>query len=190
MPRPPLQYCLFLAASLLGWPIASTAQEVVHATLGTVTSIDSAAKTITVLLPGAKEQLFKVTGPTVPIDFDKRMSADSQPAATFQTTGAFAVVFYIGGEDNQTAVALKDLGKGPFSSTDGKVTIWDRHLREMTLTDSAGAIRQFRIAPETIVETVMGALDGSQYQPRRGDEVRVVSQEENGASTALFVKDM
>jgi len=190
MLRPPFRCCLILAASLLGWPIKSAAQEVVHAAIGTVTAIDSAAKTITLLQSGIKDQLFKVTSASVPVDFDKRMSDGSQPAATFQTTGAFVVVFYVGGEDNHTALALKSLGIGPFASATGKVTNWDRHRQAITVTDSQGAIHQFRIAPETIVDTGMGSVDGARYQPRKGDQVGVVSEVENGESTALFVQSM
>ena len=189
MRRPMFHFCLSLVVSLLLWPITSPAQEIIHAAIGTVTSIDSAAKTITLLQAGATRELFR-TSSNGRGELDKRMSQDTQQAANFQAKGAYVVVFYFGDEQNPTAIALRSLGKGPFVSTIGKVTNWDRHRQAITVADSAGAIHQFRISPETIAETDMGSVDGARFQAQKGDQVRVVSETESDESTALFVESM
>ena len=184
-----IHFCLSLVVSLLVWPITSPAQEVIHAAIGTVTSIDSAAQTITLLQAGTTRRLFK-TNASGKVELDKRISKDTQQAASFQAEGAFVVVFYFGEEQNPTAIALRSLGKGPFASITGKVTNWDRHRRAITVTDAAGAVHQFKISPETIADTSMGSVDGARYQAQNGDRVRVVSELESGESTALFVNSM
>lgn len=184
------RFTFVLAALGLLAPSASPAQEIVHAMIGTVSSIDSGAKTIT-LLQGTSHQVFKATvNPSVRLAFDKKMAESTQPAANFQTLGAYVVVLYFGGAESQTAVALRSLGKGPFSSTSGEVSSWDRHRHVITVTDSAGAIHQFNITPETIAETNMGCLNGSRYQADKGEKVRIVSDVEKGGATALFVRSM
>jgi hypothetical protein len=177
--------CLGLA------PSALRAQSVVHALTGTVSAIDPAQKTITVFLDSGSEGTFKdMTNAKAPISFDKRVLADATSVDAFKRKGAYVIIFYFGGRDTRTAVALRSLGAGPFTATDGTVTQFDNHDRSISVEDKAGAIATYKINTETVAESTYGAIDGLKFQTQKGDHVRVVGTSENGAAVALFISAM
>jgi len=111
-----------LAACILFVSVAATAQEVVHALTGTVTSIDAAAKTIAIYTDNRSEGFFKdMTNSNTPIEFDKDIRAHATTVDSFKMKNAYVIVFYFGGGDVRTAVALRSLGAGPFSKDTGTV---------------------------------------------------------------------
>jgi hypothetical protein len=189
--RRALGYICLFAASLFCLSVPSAAQEIIHALTGTVSGIDAGAKTITVLQDSGSPGIFHaMTNPKTRIAFDKRIEAQSTAAPAFDKQGAYAIVFYFGVDENRTAVALKGLGAGPFNAVSGTVTKWDGHARSITVQDTAGGEQTFRVAPETVAETDLGVVDGQKFDPHKGDHVRVVGSQVNGAATALFVRDL
>lgn len=190
MRRALVSSCLF-AASLLVMPVSTPAQEIIHALTGTVSAVDAEAKTLTVLQDAGSEGVFHaLTNPKARIAFDKRIEAASTAAPAFDKQGAYAIVFYFGIDDERTAVAVKSLGSGPFSSTAGVVTKFDGHAHSITVQDASGAQQTFRIDADTVAETTLGAIMGLKLDAHKGDQVHVVSAQVNGAATALFVRDL
>ena len=164
------------------------AQSVVHALTGTVSAIDSADKSITVFQDGGSESTFKdMTNSKPSIANDKRILADTTAVDSFKKKGAYVIVFYIGGRDTRTAVALRSLGTGPFTAADGTVTQFESREHSISVEDKSGSIQSFKITAETIVESTFGAIDGLKFQTQKGDHVRVVGTTENGSPTALFI---
>jgi hypothetical protein len=138
MRRGCLKVCLLVGYFFLA-TLAATAQEVVHALCGTIRSIDSNAKTITVGTGDGTVKLFKEsTNSNVSIDFDKRIRGEATAADAFTKSGVRVIVYYFGAGDIQTAVALQDLGAGPFEERRGTVVKFDRHERLLTLRNSSG----------------------------------------------------
>lgn len=169
----------------------ATAQEIVHAVTGTVSSIDPSGQTITLFQDGGSRNTFKVTSPAARrISFDKRVADDTTAAKEFRKQGAYVILFYYGIDENRTAVALQGLGDGPFSSTTGEVKSFDRHNGTMTVLGKDGKKHSFKLNDRTVAETYAGAVDGSELHADKGAHVRVVSAAENGTPTALFIREM
>ncbi len=172
-------------------PSAAFAQEVIHALTGTVSSIDPAAKTVTVFTDQHFQKSFKdLTDPKVSISFDKKIREGTIPVDTFKTNGAYVIVFFYGQGASQTAVAMRNLGAGPFAADTGTVEKFESRDHSLSITDASGVVQSFKITPQTIAETGIGAVDGFRFQPQKGDQIRVVSSTVNGNPTALFVSHM
>jgi len=172
--------------------VATTAeaQEVVHALTGTVSSINSATKTISVFQDnGSQGEFSDATGAKMHLAMDKKVALDTTAADAFKKTGAYVVVLYYGNDSSRTAVALKNLGAGPFGSATGAVVKFEGK-RSISIEDSSGATQTFKITQDTIGEGYLGAVDGNKFSVSKGDRVRVVSSTENGAPTALFIRLM
>ena len=123
------------------------------------------------------------------IAFDKKIADEVTAAKEFQKKGAYVVLFYFGTEENRTAVALKSLGNGPFSSTTGEVTEWSGHNHKLSVRDKDGAIHSFLIDPQTVAETYLGAVNSSKVDLDKGEQVRLVSSLKNGTPTVLFIRE-
>ena len=68
---------------------AASAQEVVHALAGIVTSINPTEKTITINTDDGSVEVFKyMTKSNVALDFEKNLRADSTPADAFTQKGS------------------------------------------------------------------------------------------------------
>jgi hypothetical protein len=174
---------------LVSIPLA--AQEVVHALTGTVSSISDATKTITVFQDNGSTGVFaQMSSPKTRINFDKRVEAETTAADAFNKQGAYAIVFYFGDGDDRKVVALKSLGEGPFRSTVGTVEKFDGRGHSIAVKDNTGTVQIFKINAGTVAETDFGAAEGTKFQAQKGDHVRVVSSDEGGTPTALFVRDM
>ncbi len=168
---------------------AVSAQEVVHALSGTVSTIDSKDKTINIKTADGSEGKFNdLTKANVSLDFDKAIRSDSVPADSFSRHGADVIVFYYGDSDVRTVVALRDLGPGPITKSNGTVEKFNRHEHLLLLKDSTGATESFRIDPKTVVEGAAGAMEGDRYDPRKGDQLYVLSAVGNQSPEALFIR--
>jgi hypothetical protein len=184
-----VSFFAFAVCLSLSWR-AMSAQEVVHALTGTVSSIDAAGKTITVFLDGGTQGVFKdMTSTKVSLSVDKKLLADATNVDDFKKSGAYAVVFYFGGIDERTAVALRSLGSGPFTAASGTIEGFEAH-QSITLRDSSGAMQTFKLTADTVAESGSGAVTGLKFQAQKGDRARVVGMVKDGALTALFVRSM
>ena len=168
--------------------VTAAAQEVIHALSGTARFVDTAAKTITVDTDDGSEGIFKVVAdPTTTFKFDRKISAGATAADTFKKEGARVIVYYIGNGDERTAVALQDLGTGPFTKVNGTVVNFESKGRWFTVKDEKGAVLSFEIASGTVVETGFGAMEGFKAQIKKGDQVQVIGTTAAKSAVALFV---
>ena len=171
--------------------IAATAQEVSHALCGTVLSINSTAKTNTVAADDGSKWFFNdLTKSNVSLNFDKRIRAEATTADAFTKNGVRAVVYYFGSSDVPTAVALQDLGTGPFEKSDGTVVKFHRNEHRLTLKSKSGVELSFHISPKTVADTAMGVVEGYELELEDGAQVRVAATLLNAGETALFIRAM
>lgn len=189
MPRALLNLCV-LAGCVICIPVSIAAQQVVHALTGTVSSIDKAAETIAVLQDVGGSGVFQnPLKPKARVILDKRIEPGTVAADAFKENGAYVIVFYYGGSDDRTVVAFKNLGAGPFTSSVGKVKKFER-AHSITIQDDSGALQTFKINPDTIAESYVGAVDGAKIQVQTGDKVRMVAAVVDGSPTVLFLRTM
>lgn len=183
--------CLCTLASCLSFSaLPAAAQEVVHALTGTVSSIDAASKTITLFQDSGSRGTFnEMTDHKTSLTIDKKLLATATPADDFSKKGAYVIVFYYGAE-TRTAVALRPLGTGPFTSAVGTVTKYEGHSHTITIKDDSGKEHTFKLAEDTVAEGGFGAVNGYKFQADKGDRVRVVADGSSGDTTALFVRQM
>jgi hypothetical protein len=171
--------------------VAANAQEVVHALTGTVNNVNLTAKTIMIVTDDGSSGTFKdFTNPETKIDFDKRVRAGATEVDTFDTKGAYVIVFYFGEGNMRTAVAVRSLGSGPFMKSKGTVTRFDGRARLLSIQEESGKVESFRIAGDAVADTGLGIVDGSKFQPQKDDRVQVVATLVNGSATALFINAM
>jgi hypothetical protein len=170
--------------------VPAKAQQVVHALTGTVSSINGASKTISVFQDnGTQGDFSDATDSKAKLSIDKKVSLDTTAYDVFKKTGVYVVVLYYGGDQSRTAVALKNLGSGPFTSMTGTVAKFDsKHF--ISVVDSSGEAQNFKMSQDTIGEGYMGAVDGFKLQAQRGDKVRIVATKDDSGLTALFVRLM
>ena len=185
-----LKACLFVA-SLLFVPVAASGQEVVHALTGTVASIDAAGKTITIFADNRSAGLFKdLTNAKMPAISDKILRAVVTSADEFKKPGSYGIVFFVSQGDTRSAVALRSFGQGPFSSTEGLVVKSEDKDHAFSIADESGAVTVFKIAADTVAETMYGAVAGFKAQPHKGDKVRVTAKTIDGVNTTLFINTL
>lgn len=185
-----LRACL-LVGCFLPATFAANAQEVVHALCGTVSSINSTAKTITVSTDDGSEGLFKdLTKSNVSLDFDKKIRAAATTADSFTKNGVRVIVYYFGGGDVRTAIALDDLGTGPFEKNIGTVLKFNRHEHVLTVKNQSAVEESFHLSDKTVSETAFGAVAGYELDLEEGEQVRVTAAPLNGSETALFIRAM
>lgn len=179
-----------LSACLGGLVAAAPAQQVVHALTGTVSSIDNLSKTLTVFQDNGSQGQFKdMTSGKTHLEFNKKVALETTPADDFKKKGAYVIVFYYGDTDDRTAVALKNLGAGPFTSAEGSLVKLDIKGHSISLKDGTGAVQTFKITDQTIAEGYMGVVEGAKFPAQKGDQVRVVASSESGTPTALFMRE-
>ena len=167
----------------------AVSQEIVHALTGSVSAINSSNGTLTLLLDSGSQSTFKVmSSPTKQIAFDKKVAEETVAAKNFGNEGAYVIVFYFGTAEDRTAVALKSLGAGPFSSITGEVSNWNGRDHSLTVIDDDKKEHSFKLDAQTVAETYMGAVNASKFDIAKGDQVRLVSSMKNGVSTVLFIR--
>lgn len=178
-----------LAGSLFSVSNSASSQQIVHALTGTVSSIDSASKTITLFQDNGSRETYDVMSAKARLAFDKKVEADSTEAKTFEKSGAYVILFYFGTDENRTAVAVKSLGKGPFSSTTGEVTNWNDHQNTISVKGTDGKVQSFKVDDQTVAETYTGVVNGSKFDVDKGDQVRIVSTLRDGQPIVLFIRE-
>ena len=164
-----------------------------HAVAGTVTKVDSKAKTIVVKTADGAEEAFKFTGHTAMRaakgggELAKKGSVDTYLAGK---EGTHVVVRYSGEGAEKTATAVDDFGKDAFKASKGTVTRADKLARTITVKTEDGAEETYGVAKDASVDTEHGIVKGSEYAAKKGEKVTVHYTEEAGSKVAHFVKHM
>lgn len=186
--RIPMQFVGALAlGTLLVAP--ATAQEVVHALSGTLTKVNRQARTIQVRTNDGSEGVFNFPRQGTDMDFDRDVKQETTPVASFSKQAGTVIVFYYGNNATRTAVAVKDLGSGPFDTVEGTVTKFNKHQHTLSVKDNSGKEHNFQLDPKAVADSMNGAVSGDKFDPQKGDNVRVIASGSGGTETALFVRD-
>lgn len=191
MPRRILKLSI-LAVCFSFVSFAATAQQVIHAMGGTVRFIDKISKTITIDSDEGSTIIFAdQTNSKTFAESGKMIGISSTAVDSSKQERAFAIVYYVGDNEDRKAVALRSLGPGPFTKVSGTVVKVENKEHWFSVKDDAGtAAGSFKIESDTVAETGFGAVEGYKYQPKKGDHVRVVANPVNGIATALFINSM
>ena len=170
-------------------PLPAHSQMVVHAVSGTVKSVDSKAKIMTVVVDQGNDMQFKIQSGNPPaLLFDSELRGDAVDASKFNGVGDFVVVYFYGFDTNRTAVAVKDFGKGQLQKLSGIVTAYDKHDHKLTVSTSDGKTETFPLDSKAVVDTGLGLEAGRKFDPSKGDNVRVTATDSNGKNVAVFIR--
>lgn len=178
-----------MAVVLTVFTMSAGAQMVVHAVSGMVKAVDPTSQTMDITIDNGSTSRFKLPSKAkVTLDFDKALESDSVSAEAFQHVGDYAVVYYYGYDDNRTAVAVKDLGAGPFLKITGYVTGFDKHARTMTMKDDGGKSETIALNDHMVVDSGISVASGRGYDPHKGDHVIVTYSQAGDKNSAVFVR--
>ncbi|MES2393595.1 MAG: hypothetical protein V4555_18300 [Acidobacteriota bacterium] len=122
----------------------------------------------------------------VSVTFDSGLRADTAAPAQFNKVGDFVVVYYYGYDTQRTAIAIKDLGAGPFTKAQGTVVAFDKHTRSLTLRNASGKETSLVLEDSLIVDTDTGVSAGRRFSPHKGDQVRVTYTAGTPATVAFL----
>ncbi len=164
-----------------------------HAVAGTVTKVDSKARTIVVKTADGAEEAFKFTAHTAMRaakgggELAKKGAVDTYLVGK---EGTHVVVRYTGEGAEKTATAVDDFGKDAFQTSKGTVTKADKAGRTVTVKTEDGAEETYHVAKDASVDTEHGVVKGSEYAAKEGEKVTVHYTEEAGSKVAHFIKHM
>lgn len=173
---------LFAAAALTA---SAGAQMVVHAVSGTVKSVDGSGVKLA-LNPDTTDQFKLPPDPAPALEFDAALRSGTVTPSKFAHPGDFAVVYFYGFDSDQTAVAVEDLGPGPFQKLSGTVTGYDKHARTLTLKDSAGQTHTLHLSDKLAVDEDESVAEGRHFSPHKGESLMVAA---SPANEAVFIRD-
>jgi hypothetical protein len=165
---------------------SASAQMVVHAVSGMVKAVNPDSMDVTGE-NGDTSQFKLPSKAKVTLDFDKALQSDSVSASGFQHIGNYVVVYYYGYANDRTAVAVKDLGAGPFQKIEGTVVSFDKHDRTMSVIDDAGKSQAIVLTDHMILDSGENVTSGRGYEPHKGYHVIVTYASAGDTNTAVFV---
>ena len=169
--------------------VSAGAQMVVHAMSGMVKAVNPDSKTMDVTVDNGDTSQFKLpTKAKVTLDFDKALQLDSVNASDFQHVGDYVVVYYYGYGNDRTAVAVKDLGAGPFLKIEGTVVSFDKHDRTMTVKDDAGKSQAVTLTDHMVLDSGVNVSSGRGYEPHKGYHVIATYTQAGDKNTAVLVR--
>jgi hypothetical protein len=177
--------CILAVVACLG-NARAWGQMIVYAMTGTIRSV-----TTTELIATSDGQAvsFVVEPKSHPsFSFNKELREDSTPIADFHKSDTFAVIYYYGGSPDRTAVAVKDLGAGPFARTTGTVSHFDRHTRHLTIRTADGKTQDVIVGENAVVDSGMNVEPGRKADPSNGSLVRATTVQKNDAPTVVFLR--
>lgn len=167
--------------------VAASAQMTVHAVTGPVKTVTPQNLSVMVDSSSGSASKFKIKpAAKMPSEFSHDLRADSTAPESFQKVGDYALVYYYGYGNDQTAVAVKDLGAGPFTKAQGTVVAFDKHSRTITLKDDTGKQVPMLLNDQMVVDTDTGVDSGKKFSPHKGDQVRVTYSAGTPATVAFL----
>lgn len=165
------------------------AQEVVHATAGTVVKIDLATSALTLQKPDHSTEVFQLTQSlSKPVSFDKSLREESEAADKLSKEQTNIIVYYFG-ESPETVVSVKDLGKEVLDVS-GTVQQVDKGQHAITIRADSGTQTTCYTAKDASVETLFGVVEGGKYSPKKGEKIRMVCTQAAGKETAEFIQTL
>lgn len=181
MPRAALRILLIAITAAL------PAMALVHATEGTITRVDSAAKKIAIKTADGTEEVFRFTGKTAMHGGEgvKTGAVDTYLAGK---EGTHVVVHYTEEAGEKTAVAVDDFGKDTVKVGKGTIMGLDKAGHTVTVKTEEGTEETFHVAKDATVDTAHGVVKGAEYTAKKGEKVTVHYTEEAGKKVAHLIK--
>lgn len=182
--------CTILLAVLVATALPALAVE--RAVSGTISKIDTAAKTIAVKTADGAEHVFHYTEHTVVkagAEAGKGAKTSAVDSYLAGKQGTHVVVHYTEEGAQKTATGVDDLGKGTVKATKGTVTKVDEAGHTMTVKTENGAEETYHVAKDATVDTKDGVVKGAHYA-EKGAKVTVQYTEEAGQKVAHFIKHL
>ncbi len=168
--------------------VPAVSQEIVHAITGTVVKVNPAAHVFVIVPDDGSDGVYKLPVKAVNMDFNRDVKAETVPAAGFTKTGVPVLLYFIGFDNDKTAVAVQELGAEALDKVVGPVVKYNKH--EVMIAVSKGKPQTFAIDSKTVAEIDTGVAPGDKVSPQKGTQVRVVAAKGNGEETALFVRSL
>ena len=173
-----------IAAQAAQAPAADKAKSkpVEHAIAGTVESVDTAAKTVSIKTADGTVKVVKVTDKTTV----EGLKAGANYTALGAEKGSHVVVKYTGEGADATSDGIKYIGKGTVKVSEGTVTKVDDAAKTVTVKTASGAEEVYHVTAEGTVDTGKGIAKGT----TKGAKVSVYYTEEGGKKVAHFFKHL
>ena len=166
------------------------AQEVIHALAGAVTFVNKTTKSIGVQTSDGGQNIFSYANqPQEKIDFDKNIRAGSIDPDVYNQVNDYVVVYFCGGDERRTVVAIRDLGKVPLQVSTGTVIDGNRRHHTLEIKTGAGVSESYQIAKDASVETPEGVTGGLNFDPMRNSRVIVKYRGTTDNRVAEFVRE-
>jgi len=184
---------IFSSLSILALSLVTAtahAQWVVHATAGTLKSINAQTKVLYVNGDDGTPAKFN-TGlkSSDKFEFDPHLRSQTTPATAYDKVGSHVVVFYYGYGTDLTAISVESLGDGTFTTVTGNVDKFDKHSRTLTIKTDKGTDANFHVQDNAVIDTGTGVKEGTKFDPHKGDPVRVTYlASDKGDVQAVFVQ--
>jgi hypothetical protein len=169
-----------LAFLLLG-AFSLAAQDVVSAVHGTITKLDSAAKTGVVKTKDGTEHTIKFVDKTTVHGVDAT-AAGSKDAFHGLTEGTEVVAHYTTKGTEKTAVEVDKVGKDGIHEVDGTVTHIDRGAKTLAVKAADGTEETFKLSGHAAADAGKDIAKGSE----KSVKVTVYYTEVAGKKTAHF----
>src|SRR5580692_9509441 len=157
------------------------AQDVVSAVHGTITKLDSAAKTTVVKTKDGAEHTIKFVDKTTVHGVDAT-AAGGKDAFHGLTEGTEVVAHYTAKGTDKTAVEVDKVGKDGIKAVDGTVTHIDRGAKTLAVKTADGTEQTFRLSDRAATDAGKDIAKGTE----KSAKVTVYYTEEAGKKTAHF----
>ncbi len=170
-----------LLAFLLLGAFSLAAQDVVSAVHGTITKLDSAAKTGVVKTKDGTENTVKFVDKTS-VHGVEATATGGKDAFHGLTEGTEVVAHYTAKGTENTAVEVDKVGKDGIKSVDGTVTHIDRGAKTLAVKAADGTEETFRLSDHAVADAGKDVVKGSE----KSAKVTVYYTEVAGKKTAHF----
>ena len=166
------------------------AQEVIHALTGVVTFVDRTTKSIGVQTSDGGQSVFSYANqPQGTIAFDKNIRAGAIEPDVYNKVSDHVIVYFYGGYDRRTVVAIRDLGKVPLQISTGTVINGNRKHHTLEIKTEAGVSESYQISKDTSIETPEGVIGGLNFDPVRNSRIIVKYSGTAENRVAEFVRE-
>lgn len=174
---------------LLGIIYASgaSAQEVRHALVGTVKTIDHAAKTVAIKTADGTVETVKWTDKTMVLGVKKTTKAIDFAGRK----GTHVIVHYSVEGSKKTAKAMEFLGKETPKAVEGTIKTVSKGSRTVIVKTADGTEKTFDISEHAVVESGEGIVDAGKFvgeETAKGAKISVHYTEKGGRLVARFFK--
>lgn len=173
-----------VVAALVALPVRAD-KDVVSAVRGTVTKVDSAAKTIAVKTADGTEHTFHFVAQTS-VHGAQATAAGSQDAFHGLAEGSEVVAHYTVKGSEETAVELDNVGKGGMHAVDGTVTKVGESGKSVVVKSADGTERTFQVAGHDTADAAKAIGQGAD----KSAKVTVYYTESAGKKVAHFFEKL